>query len=169
MNVLEENNKANMATQGTTTAFFTAYLHTAYVAMLPWLLVAVPLILLDLKYGRKKAQLKYERTLSDKDKVTLNKSIRMTIDKVFSYICWIMLSITLSIAFEQNLIKYVLMGVIYGLEVWSLFRSYVFIKFGVELSDKSMLRLLLRMIWSKLTGMNDDFNDIIKDSNEKSK
>lgn len=66
MNVIEENNRMNMVTQGTTTAIMTGYFYSAYVAMLPWFAAAIPLILLDLKLGRAKARHRGEE-------VTVNK------------------------------------------------------------------------------------------------
>ena len=162
MNVVEENNKANMVTQGTTTAVFGAYFHTAYLSMLPWLFAAIPLILIDLNLGRKKAKLRYAKTHKNEDKVTINKSVRMTIDKTFSYICWIMLSTSLAIAFSCDVVKYVIMAIIYGLEVWSILRSYLLTK-GFEVSDVDLFRLLCKLVWNKLTGMQEDFKTIIKE------
>lgn len=160
MNIIDENNKSNMITQGTTTAVFSTYFHTAYIAMIPWFVAAIPLIIIDLKYGREKARRRYEKTKNPDDKVTLNKSVRMTIDKSFSYICWIMLSTTLSMAFDCNYIKYGIMGIIYGLEVISIIRSYLQLK-GYEVNEIAMLRLLIKLIWNKITGTQEDFKDII--------
>lgn len=159
MNLIDENNRGNMMTQGTATAVMSSYFHDAYIAMLPFFAVAIPLIILDLKYGRQKAK------LSGED-VTFNKSIRMTIDKTFSYICWIMLSTTLSLTFEQPFVKYVIMLVIYGLEGWSVFGKHLFIRFGIKVSDIQMLRILGKMLWQKITGIEEDFNEVFKETRE---
>lgn len=156
MNVIEENNKMNMVTQGTTTAVVSGYFHSAYLAMLPWFAVSIPLIMIDLRLGRKKAY-------KNGEDVTLNKSVRMTIDKSFSYICWIMLSTTLSIAFDVECIKYIIMGVIYGLEVWSSFGKWLYVTYDIKVSDVQMLRIGFKLLVNKITGIEQDFSEVFKD------
>lgn len=159
MNIVDENNKENMVTQGTTTAVMSSYFHSAYIAMLPWFFVAIPLIILDLRLGRKKA-----RKIGED--VTINKSIRMTIDKTFSYICWIMLSATLSLAFETASIKFIIMGVIYLLEVWSSFGKWLFCTYDIKVNDAEMLRIAARWLWNKITGMDADFRKVFNELQE---
>lgn len=156
MNVIDENNKTNLVTQGATTTVLSAYFHTAYVSMVPWFLAAIPLIILDLNYGRKRAKMR-------KETVTINKSVRMTLDKTLSYICWIMLSTTLSMAFGYDWIKFVIMAIIYGLEVLSVIRAYLFCK-GIIVKDAVLIRTFLKYIWYRLTGQKEDFKDLIPDN-----
>lgn len=160
MNVIEENNRINMLTQGTTTAVMTGYFYSAYVAMLPWFAAAIPLILLDLNLGRAKARQRGEE-------VTLNKSIRMTLDKSFSYICWIMLSTTLSMAFDTMAIKICIMAIVYGLEVVSTVKAWLIVKFKLDVDEKEMLRVICKWIWHKFTGGEEDFKSIIIKHQEK--
>lgn len=155
MNVIDEGSKMNMVTQGTTTVIMGSYFYSAYVAMLPWFIAAVPLILIDLRLGRKKARMKGE-------KVTLNKSVRMTIDKTFSYICWIMLSTTLAMAFDAESIKFVIMGVIYGLEVISALNSWFLTK-GINVNEIEMFRILAKYLWKKLTGEEEELHGVFSD------
>lgn len=73
-----------------------------------------------------------------------------------------MLSTSLAIAFNCDSIKYGIMAIIYGLEVWSILRSYLLTK-GFEISDVVMCRLLCKLVRNKLTGMQEDFKTIIKE------
>lgn len=161
MNVIDEGNRMNMVTQGTTTVIMGSYFYSAYVAMLPWFIAAVPLILIDLRLGRKKARMKGE-------KVTLNKSVRMTIDKTFSYICWIMLSTTLAMAFDVEAIKYFIMGVIYGLEVISSLNSW-FITKNINVDEIEMFRILLKFLWKRLTGEEEELHGVFTDMKKTSR
>ena len=156
MNVIDEGNRMNMVTQGTTTVIMGSYFYSAYVAMLPWFIAAVPLILIDLRLGRKKARMKGE-------KVTINKSVRMTIDKTFSYICWIMLSTTLAMAFDEVSIKFVIMGVIYGLEVISALNSW-FITKGINVNEIEMFRILFKFLWKRLTGEDEELHGVFREA-----
>lgn len=159
MNVVaESNNNANLAVQTTTTAVMTNYFYSYYVAMLPWFAAAVPLILIDLILGRKKARARGE-------KVTIGKSIKMTIDKSLSYICWIMLSTTLSVAFSLDFIKYFIMAAIYGLEVLSALNSW-FESRGFDFNEGEMLRIVFKAIWNKILGIEEDFKTVVKSKEE---
>ena len=78
MNIIEEGNKVNMLTQGATAAVYSTYFYSAYMAMLPWFAVAVPLILIDLTLGVKRARIRGED-------VTLNKAVQLACAKEYIY------------------------------------------------------------------------------------
>lgn len=158
MNIVQENNNANLAIQGTTATIMSSYAYNYYIEMLPWMAAAIPLILIDLKLGRAKAKSKGE-------KVTIGKSLKMTMDKVFSYLCWMLLSVTLSVAFDAPFVKYVIMACIYGLEVMSSMNSW-FISKGLNISEAEMFRLVFKGIYHKVTGIEEDFNNVINKANE---
>ena len=80
---MDEATKASLITQGVTAGIFSQYIQATYVAVLPWLIPAIPLILLVCKYGRINAR-------RQKEEVTWCKTIKMAINRVFNYICWIM-------------------------------------------------------------------------------
>lgn len=129
--------------------------------MLPFCYVAIPLIILDLYYGRKKAQYQYENKISDVP-CTIQKSIKMTIQKVFNYISWIFLSVSLSSAFGIESLVIIIMSIIYGLEVLSLLNKYAESN-GVDIDEVGMLKLLFKFIWSRLTGnFDENFDTIVK-------
>jgi hypothetical protein len=153
MNIVDENNKANMITQGTTTVVLSGYYYSVFASMFPFLIVVLPLVTLDIKYGRRKAR-------SRGEEVTIRKTVRMTLDKVFSYLCWIMLSATLALAFGTIAIKIIIMGIVFGVEVASVISNYLYDK-GIEISSASAITLVLRLIWYRITGMKENFNNII--------
>ena len=154
MNVIDENNKVAQATQGATAAVFSTYFLEAYAAMIPWIIAAIPLIVLDLNLGRKKAR---ARGIE----VTFNKSVRMTVDKSFSYLCWSMLSVSTAKSFDCEWIKYAIMGIVYGLEVLSCIKSWLITK-GYDLDEIEMIRIILKALWKRTTGADDDFKNMIK-------
>lgn len=144
------------------------YWGTIITQMMPFCYVAIPLIALDLYYGRKKAKYRYENKLSNVP-CTIQKSIKMTLQKIFNYISWIFLSTTLSIAFNVPSIVVIIMTIIYGLEVMSLLNKYCESK-GVDIDEIGILKLVFKFIWTRLTGSSEEtFDDIITKSSTKKK
>lgn len=159
MNIIEENNKSNMVTQGTTTAVLSTYFHSAFIAMLPWLFAAVPLVITDLRLGRKKAK-------KNGEDVTINKTVRMTMDKCVSYVCWVWISTSMSITFGNPSIKFWIMGLVYFLEVWSSLGKWLYIRFDIKVNDTEMLRILAKAAWNKITGIESDFAKVFKEAKD---
>lgn len=157
-------NTASVVTQcATITVMPVMNNHLSYIFldMLPFCYVAIPLIVLDLYYGRKQAQYKYENNLSSVP-CTLQRSIKMTIQKVFNYICWIFLSTSLSVAFAMPSLVFIIMGIIYGLEVLSLLNKFGESK-GIDIDEIGMLKLVFKFAWSRITGNYDEnFDDVVK-------
>ena len=134
--------------------------------MLPFCYVAIPLITLDLYYGRKKAQYRYEHKLSNIP-CTIQRSIKMTLQKIFNYISWILLSTSISMAFGIPSLVFIIMAVIYGLEVLSLINKYGESK-GIDIDEAAMLKLVFKFIWSRITGNFDEtFNDVVRKHGDK--
>lgn len=139
---------------------------TLLLQMLPFCYVAIPLITLDLYYGRKKAKYKYENKLSD-EPCTIQRSVKMTIQKIFNYVSWILLSTSVSMAFGIPSLVYIIMAVIYGLEVLSLINKYGESK-GIDIDEVGMLKLVFKFIWSRITGNFDEtFNDVVRRQGER--
>lgn len=139
-----------------------AHLSNILIKMLPFCYVGIPLIILDLYYGRKKAHFQYENNITEKP-VTLQKSIKMTIQKIFNYISWIFLSVSVSVAFDIPSLVIVILAVIYGLEILSLLNKYSESK-GININEVGMLKVLFKFIWSRITGNFDEsFDDVIKE------
>lgn len=150
----------------TVVSTLTNHVGTLLLQMLPFCYVAIPLITLDLYYGRKKAKYQYENKLSNVP-CTLQKSLKMTLQKIFNYISWILLSTSLSMAFGIPALVWIIMGIIYGLEVLSLLNKYCESK-GVDIDEIGMLKLICNFLWTRFTGSsNESFNDIIKKHTKK--
>lgn len=91
----------------------------------------------------------------------------MTIQKVFNYISWIFLSVSLSSAFGIKSLVIIIMSIIYGLEVLSLLNKYTESK-GVDIDEVGMIKLLFKFIWSRITGnFDENFDDVVKKQGEK--
>lgn len=146
--MLDEANRSSLITQGVTTGFLSAYLHQTYIAVLPWLIPCIPLMLLVSKFGRENARLKGEE-------VTWGKTLKMAINKIFNYICWIMIACTLSIAFSSDAITIVIMAIVYGLEVMKVILRYVQSQ-GYEVNERQALGVFLKIIIKKFTGEDVD-------------
>lgn len=86
-----------------------------------WLmLTAFVLTMADLKFGVEKA-----RYL--KEEVRKSRAIRRTLQKICDYIMWIILAYTLDkafISFEIDLLPFIILIVIYGIELESIFKNY---------------------------------------------
>lgn len=149
----------------TVVSTFSGHMGNILMEMLPFCYVAIPLIILDLYYGRKKAQYKYENKLTNIP-CTIQRSIKMTLQKIFNYVSWIFLSTSLSMAFGLPSLVYVIMGIIYGLEVLSLLNKYGESK-GIDIDEVGMIKLLFKFIWSRITGNVETFDDVIKKHEQK--
>ena len=76
---------ANLASQSAAIAVVATvdeHLGNILLQMLPFCYVAIPLIILNLYYGRKKAQYQYENNISDVP-CTLKKTIKITVQSIF--------------------------------------------------------------------------------------
>lgn len=125
-----------------------AHLSKILIEMLPFCYAGMPLIILDFYYTRKL--------------VKLHESIKMTIQKIFNYISWIFLSVSLSSAFGMPSLVIVIMAIIYGLEVMSLLNKFAESK-GIDIDEVGMVKVLFKFIWSRITGNFDEtFNDVVK-------
>lgn len=155
---LEGNNTANAVVQGGTTAFLSNYFNSAYMEMLPWIIAALPLLVGDLHFGWNRARYLHKEGKGDKPTVT--KAAGMTIDKAFSYICWILISTTLSIAFGSDILKYTIMAIVYIKELISCFRNYYNAK-GYDVNEADLFRLLWKMAVRKGEQVGEDINDTI--------
>lgn len=157
-NIMDEANRSSLLTQGVTAGFFTQYLHATYIAVLPWLIPCVPLIILVCKYGRINANTKGEE-------VTWCKTIKMAINKVINYVCWIMISCTLSIAFDCKSITYVIMALVYGIELMKCILRYVQSQ-GYNVSERQALIVFLKIILQKITNSEVNTEELIPNNDE---
>lgn len=137
----------------------TAYLESVYMEMLPWLVAAIPLLIGDLYFGVKLVLHRHER-------LRLTRAISMTLDKAFSYVCWVLISTTLSVAFHADIIKYVILAFIYFREVVSCFRNYFNAK-GYDVDERGLFKLLWRKVMKDGENLVDEASEVITKKEEK--
>jgi hypothetical protein len=150
---LDDGNISNNLVQGGTSVLFAAYLTNTIMEMIPWLIAALPLLVGDLYFGVK-------NVLHHGGKLRLTKAISMTIDKAFSYVCWILISTTLSVAFSIDALKYIILGFIFFREVVSCFRNYMNSK-GYNVNEIELFRLLWRYVIKEGKEMADDASKVV--------
>ena len=116
-----------------------AFLHTALITMVPYLICAIPLIILDCRWGVPAARAR-------KEKVTLSRGFRMVMTKCVDYICWVVVASSLALAFEKGWLEWLILGAVMGNEIISIVGNYLFVKKGIELSWSAFYR------WAAKTG-----------------
>lgn len=82
-----------------------------------WLLIALIFTIVDLYFGLEAARYR-------KEEIKVSNAIRRTLDKIFGYVCWVVLSVSLAIGFHEEWIKYMIFAIIYGAELSSCFSNY---------------------------------------------
>jgi len=122
--------------QGGITVTALAFLHSALTRMIPYAIVAIPLILLDLVWGIRAARYRKER-------VTFSRAFRRTMSKAFDYICWIIIGASVSVVFQTRWLEWVIIGLVMFNEIASVVSNYFETK-GVEISLVSLWRLVFR-------------------------
>lgn len=139
---LNESSTISVVVQGGVTATAIAFLHSALTSMLPYLIIAVPLIILDLIWGIRAARYR-------KEKVTFSRAFRKTVGKSFDYLCWSVLAATLSLAFEARWLEWVVFGGVVFNEMVSIVGNFLETK-GIEFSLTSLYRLIFRKAGAQL-------------------
>jgi hypothetical protein len=118
-----------------------AFLQQAVLRMVPYTIIAIPLIALDMLYGIRAA--KYR-----KETIRLSTAIRRTLTKIFSYLCWIILSSAVALAFERTWLEWVILGLVFLNEFSSVVGNYLETK-GLELSWKAIGAAVSRIFGQK--------------------
>lgn len=116
-----------------------AFLHAALLNMVPYLICAIPLIILDCRWGVPAARLR-------KENVTFSRGFRMMMTKCVDYVCWVVVASSLALAFGQGWLEWVILGAVMGNEVISIIGNYLLAKKGIELSWVNFYR------WAFKTG-----------------
>lgn len=110
--------------------------------MIPYAAPSVVLLLIDLLYGIKAA-------IARKEKVRPSTAVRRTVTKCFSYICWLILASTMSLAFSQQWIEWFILGLVYVNEFASIVGNYLETK-GIKFSMIDFYRWALRVFSGKV-------------------
>lgn len=106
--------------QGGMTAFLLAFLNDVITIMLPFLIVAVILIIVDLRFGVPAAKKR-------DDRVTFSKGFRKTVNKIADYLCWVVLAATLAVALNEPKINWIVMSLVIINEILSIVENYLFV------------------------------------------
>lgn len=108
---------AETVVQTSTTAILTSIFYQALADSIIWLVIAAVAIVCDLFFGCEAAKRRGER-------VRFSRAVRRTGNKACEYLCWVMLSITFSIGFTADWLKYAIFAIIYGNELSSCLSNY---------------------------------------------
>lgn len=162
---------ASDVVEGGVSAVAVTFLKKTVLAMIPFALPALFLVALDLHFGIKAAKHRYKKYKREADRVTFSRALRGTIGKVFEYACWLVISSSMSIAFEMDWIQWTILLLVYVNEIASIIGNYLCTK-DIEFSLIGFLRAVLvfvaRWIGSKLGIVTDDvsFDDVLKPSKQ---
>ena len=133
-----------------------AFLQEAVLRMVPYAIIAVPLIILDLVYGIRAARYR-------KEKIRLSTALRRTVTKILTYVCWIVLSSALALAFEHRWLEWLVFGLVIVNELSSVIGNHLETK-GLEVSWQAVWNTVLRIIGQKTSIDTDgiDVGDLVK-------
>lgn len=158
---------ANTVVEGGVVAVTVAVLQKTVLAMIPFALPALVLIVLDLHFGIKAARHRYKKYKRPADRVTFSKALRGTVGKFFEFCAWLILASSMTIAFQQEWIQWLTLGLVYVNEIGSVIGNYLCTK-DIEFSllgfFKAVLIFVGRWIGSKIGIVTDDvtFDDVLK-------
>ena len=153
--------QSSFIVQGSVSSVAVAFLQAAVLRMIPYAVPAVALIALDLLYGVKAAKYRGED-------VRFSTAISRTVTKTFSYICWIILASTLSLAFSKEWIEWFVLGLVYVNELVSIFGNYLETK-GVRLSLENVYKWMLKIVFKKTLHeeiTNEEADELFKEGKD---
>ena len=126
------------------TAAVISPLITFYQNLLPYLLLAIVLIVVDSRFGILASRKR-------KETIRTSRAIRRAINKLVDYICWItlagMIGQTFGDSFHIPLMSVVVLCIVYGIELTSIFNNYFEYK-GIKLKFNGL------KFFSKITGQS---------------
>ena len=142
--------------EGTVSAALVAVLKTAVLRMIPYAIPGLMLVIIDLIFGCRAAQMRGE-------KVRPSTAIRRTVTKIFLYLCFLILATTLAIAFERSFLEWGTLGLVYANEFLSVIGNYLETK-GITFSIVGVYRWFIKLLAGKAGAemSDDDAGQIIK-------
>lgn len=145
----QEPSVLNTAAQGGVAATTIAFMHTALSNMIPYAIVAIPLIVLDLMWGVRAAHHRNER-------ITFSRAFRRTMSKTFDYICWIVIASGLALAFEAAWLEWLILGAVIFNEITSIVSNFLETK-GIIISFLDIYRWMFKRGAEKVgLGVSDE-------------
>lgn len=113
-----DNNTLSIIAQGGASTAALAFFSDSLMKMIPWLIVAIPLIVLDLVWGIRAARCRG-------DVIRFSTGFRRTFGKFFEYVCWIILASTMSLAFQTVWVEWAVLGLVIANELFSIIGNYL--------------------------------------------
>lgn len=145
--------------EGGVSAAAVAFLQKTVLAMIPFALPALVLVVLDLHFGIKAAKHRYKKYNRDADRVTFSRALRGTTGKVFEFACWLIIASSMTVAFNKQWIQWATLGLVYVNEMGSVIGNYLCTK-DIEFSllgfFKMIFTLVGRWIGGKFGVQTDD-------------
>ena len=124
-----------------------------YGRLLPFLMLAMLLIIIDSRFGIQASKKRGEE-------IRTSRAIRRAINKLVDYICWItlagMIGNTFGVAFHLPLLSIIVLCIVYAIELTSIFNNYFFYK-GIKKKFNGL------KFFSKVTGQTA-IEDAIEDT-----
>lgn len=124
-----------------------------YGRLLPFLMLAMLLIIIDSRFGIKASKKRGEE-------IRTSRAIRRAINKLVDYICWItlagMIGSTFGVAFHLPLLSIIVLCIVCAIELTSIFNNYFFYK-GIKKKFNGL------KFFSKVTGQTA-IEDAIEDT-----
>ena len=106
--------------QGGVSVVLLTFLNDTIRLMLPFIILSIVLITVDLFFGVPAAKLRGER-------VSMSRGLRMTCNKIMEYICWIILAASLAVAFEWPPLNWLILALVIGNEMVSIVTNWLFL------------------------------------------
>ena len=123
------------------------FFQQSFERMLPYLVIAAVVILIDLVFGIRAARRKGDR-------IRISRAIRRTIGKAVEYFCWAVLASSLAVATGYTIIETGLMLVVIGVELISIAQNWYFWKFGHKAKVKVDAAKVIEAVVQAKTGAN---------------
>lgn len=126
--------------------------------LVPYIIFAIVLILADLRYGVKAARKRGEE-------IRLSRAWRRSLNKLVDYICWLSISWFFGLTFGKDfgvpIISYVVLAIIYVIEMQSILDNYLEYK---GLNKKVSLWKLFKSLFKKA---EVEIEEVVVDKEEK--
>ena len=126
-----------------------------YSKLVPFLMLAIALIIIDSRFGIQASRKRGEA-------IRASRAVRRAINKLVDYICWVtlagMIGQTFGTAFHIPLLSIIVLCIVYSIELTSIFNNYFFYK-GIKKKFNGW------KFFSKLTG-NDAIESALEETSD---
>lgn len=139
------------------------FLKTTAMQTIPWLVVVLPLLVIDGIVGVRATKVRYEKNHDEKDRFTFSRLFRKSVGKIFEYISWCILGAGLAVISNKGWVAWAVLALPFISEAVSIWGHKLELQ-GVELSLKQAWRLIVRKLAERF-GINvakEDADELIK-------